>query len=360
MTDKQLVLAVAGSGKTQRLVDLCVEADLSERILILTYTAANQDELRRRLANEAGEHHRIEVSGWFSFLIANFVRPYLPFVFPDRKLEGFDFHSPPQQYSKNDSWSRYFNHYSQARRAHLAQLAHWVNEAAAGAPIRRLALVYDRILIDEAQDLCGWDLEILELLLKSPTPLYMVGDVRQAILATNPREKKNKKFMYMGIWQWFRQKEAKRKLQIRQERTTHRYRAEIASFADSLFDTSHGFEPTETLNNRTTAHDGIYLVRSEHVAAYIRSYRPLFLRNSVNSGKQFSKFAPMNIGASKGLEREHVLVYPTGGVQQLLQIGTPLTPSASASLYVAATRAKQSLAFILDKPGDCVYKHWSP
>lgn len=360
MADNQLILAVAGSGKTQRLVDLCADADPSERILVLTYTAANQDELRRRLANETGEHHRVEVSGWFSFLIANFVRPYLPFVFPDRQLQGFDFHSPPQQYANNESWSRYFNNHSQARRAHLAQLAQRVNEAAAGAPMRRLALVYDRILIDEAQDLCGWDLEILDLLLGSPIPLYMVGDVRQAILATNPQEKKHKQFMYMGIWQWFKQKEAKRKLQIQQQRTTRRYRPEIASFADSLFDASHGFEPTETLNDRTTSHDGIYLVPSEHVAAYINSYQPLFLRHSTNSGKQFSKFTPMNVGVSKGLEREHVLVYPTDGVQRLLQDGTPLSLSASASLYVAATRAKQSLAFILDEPGGCIHRRWNP
>jgi DNA helicase-2/ATP-dependent DNA helicase PcrA len=40
----RLTLAVAGSRKTQGLVDSCKAADPSERILVLTYTSYNQRE----------------------------------------------------------------------------------------------------------------------------------------------------------------------------------------------------------------------------------------------------------------------------------------------------------------------------
>jgi len=183
--NNHLTLAVAGSGKTKGIVDACATADPSERILILTYTSANQQELESRLAAEAGSHHNIEVSGWFSFLIKSFVRPYLPFVFPGEQVRGFDFKSEPQQGVSNTEWRRYFNRHGEVRKVHLPQIAHHVSIASDKAPLRRLERIYDKIFIDEVQDLCGWDLEIVLLLMSSKIPLEMVGDVRQAILVTN-------------------------------------------------------------------------------------------------------------------------------------------------------------------------------
>jgi DNA helicase-2/ATP-dependent DNA helicase PcrA len=199
-TNNHLILAVAGSRKTQGIVDDCVAADKAERILILTYTTANQIELRNRLATVAGDHPNVEVSGWFSFLLGHFVRPFLPFLYWGRRLRGFDFKSPPQTYSNVEDWSRYFNEHEEARKVHLPQLAARVEDLSVGAAVRRLERIYDRIFIDEVQDLCGYDLEILILLMASRLPVEMVGDIRQAILATNEREAKNKKFMFMRIW----------------------------------------------------------------------------------------------------------------------------------------------------------------
>lgn len=45
--NNHLTLAVAGSRKTQGIVDACAAADINERILVLTYTTANQEELKR-------------------------------------------------------------------------------------------------------------------------------------------------------------------------------------------------------------------------------------------------------------------------------------------------------------------------
>lgn len=360
MPSCHLTLAVAGSGKTQGIVDECAQASADERILILTYTSANQNELTGRLTSEAGHIRQLEVTGWFAFLIAHFVRPYLPFAFSGKRIEGFDFESPPQQRTGSDEWRRYFNLQGSARRVHLAQLAYRVNEAAGGAPVRRLSRIFDRIFIDEVQDLSGWDLEILRLLMDSGIAVEMVGDVRQAILATNPRDQKNKQFMYMKIWSWFREQEQAGRLTITQVCNTRRCRPEIAALADSLFAADLGFEPTVSLNHVVTEHDGLYLVRSSDVDAYVSAYAPLILRRQSNSGHELDHLAPTNIGISKGLSREHVLIRPTEQVARFLKSAAPLEEQQAAYLYVAVTRARQSVAFILDDPGDSTYPYWSP
>lgn len=84
-----------------------------------------------------------------------------------------------------------------AYRRHLARLAHEVNAAATGAPIDRLSRLYDAIHIDEVQDLGGWDLDLLEVLMVSTIELNLVGDARQAVLSTNVRDQKNPQ--YRGI-----------------------------------------------------------------------------------------------------------------------------------------------------------------
>lgn len=360
VNDIRLTLAVAGSGKTTGIVNSCMSADPSERILILTYTAANQQELRDRLAAKAGNRHNVEVSGWFAFLIEHFVRPYLPFAYPGRRLRGFDFASEPQQRVANDQWRRYFNKQSEVRKVHLAQIAHRVNQASDGAPLSRLGRIFDRIFIDEVQDLCGWDLEVLQLLMTSQVRLEMVGDVRQAILLTNARELKNKQYKFMKIWDWFRSQECAQRLTIDQNSNSYRCRPEITEFADALFSSDRGFATTTSMNSTVTDHDGIFLVKQSDVDAYASTYNPLVLRKGANSGRGISHLAPMNIGLSKGLGREHVLIYPTDGVKKLLQRGVPLDEQAAAYLYVAVTRAKQSVAFILDDAGASEYPYWTP
>lgn len=357
-SNNHLRLAVAGSRKTQGIVDACAAAPKDERILVLTYTTANQAELRARLSACAGDHPNIEVAGWFSFLIGNFVRPYLPFVFSGRHVRGFDYQSPPQMYAGLREWSRYFNSEDEVRKVHLPQLADRVEQASAGAGIRRLERVYDRIFIDEVQDLCGYDLEVLNLLMQSKIPIEMVGDIRQAILATNQREAKNKKYMYMGIWAWFRAAQEKKRLDISQRTQTWRCGPEIAALADSMFNESWGFDATESLNDTVTGHDGVFLLGLEDVEEYVYRYAPLVLRHSTASAKHFDHLEPMNFGDSKGLGRERVLILPTGAIEAFIKKGKALTEPQAARFYVAVTRAQQSVAIVMPDAGGSSFPFW--
>jgi DNA helicase-2/ATP-dependent DNA helicase PcrA len=355
-----LTLAVAGSRKTQSIVDYCAAADPSESILILTYTKANQEELRNRLAIYAGGHLNIEVKGWFSFVIANFVRPFVPFLFEERKVRGFDFDSQPQQWRSNDDQGRYFNKYDEVRKVHLPQLAVLVETASNGAGIRRLEQLYDHIFIDEVQDLCGYDLEILKLLMSSKIPLKMVGDIRQATLATNEREQKNKRFMYMNIWNWFKDQEAVGNLRIAQCCETWRCTPAIAALADSLFAAEWGFATTVSRNTARTNHDGVFLIVEADVDAYVTEFSPQPLRYSASSGRNWDRLEFINFGMAKGLGRQRVLIHPTKAISNFIQNGLALEQRQAASFYIAVTRAEQSVAIILNEPGSSLIPYWTP
>ena len=94
----------------------------------------------------------------------------------------------------------------------LGRLAHELIEASDGALLRRLQCIYEEILIDEVQDLSSHDWGIIDSLLNSSLDVRMVGDIRQAVLATNPRSAKNKKYAYAESIHWFRERESEASL----------------------------------------------------------------------------------------------------------------------------------------------------
>lgn len=358
-SNAELVLAVAGSRKTQSIVEACASAPLSARILILTYTTNNQNELKTRLATYAGSHYGIEVQGWFTFLIKHIVRPFLPFAFTGRRLRGFDFYMPRRQFQSTTSSSRYLSSEGRAFRVHLPQLADYVHTKCAGCWLNRLSRLYDVIYIDEVQDLCGYDLEILGHLVNSDIDIRMVGDIRQAVIATNPQESKNKKYMYSKIWTWFQELESRGAIKITQNCETWRCRPEISCFADQLFGSEWGFNPTVSNNSRTTEHDGLFLVRKRDLQLYLQRFQPLLLRHSANSGRNLS-YSFTNYKESKGLSVERVCILPTADIEKYLRGKGGLKDSQSMELYVAVTRAEQSVAFIVDDPSGIGISIWEP
>ena len=353
----ELVLAVAGSRKTQSIVDACAAASPRQRILVLTFTLTSQAEMRRRV-NEANPSADIEVSGWFTFLIGHFIRPYLPFLFPGQDVNGLDDKSPYQERVPLVAKHRYFTQSGMLRAVHAAHLATLLIATSRSLPLRRLEAIYDHVYIDEVQDLGGYDLEIMDALLRSTIPLTMVGDVRQAVISTSPSERKHKKYKNMQVWNWFRSQETAGRLVITHRSETWRCRPEIAAFADSLFGSIWAFPRTVSLNATATDHDGVFLVRTEDVEAYIEGFAPQNLRWGATSWKSHDHLKFMNFGAAKGLTRKRVLIFPTDKMQKLLQRGTPLEDLAAAKLYVGVTRAEQSVAFVLDNAGGCPHPYW--
>jgi hypothetical protein len=295
--------------------------------------------------------------GWFSFLLGCWVQPYLPAKFSDRHLYGLNFDGDPGQYAKGER--RFLDADGRAYKLHLAQLALETNVASATAVLDRLGRIYHEIHVDEAQDLNGYDLEVLSTLMKSTVELHLVGDVRQALTHTNVRDPKNKQYKGVEIKRWFEMQAAAGLLDITDEFTTWRSNQAISDFADTVFDSSWGFHKTVSMNTAVTGHDGVFAVASQDVGDYVARFSPLCLRHNANSAKGLD-LPFTNITIAKGLGVDRVLIGPTAGMLSFLRTGKRLAARPSCSLYVAVTRARASVAFACDDPGNLGLPVWSP
>lgn len=351
-----LTLAVAGGRKTQSIVDGCVAAAEGRRVLVLTYTQANQRELTNRLSRHRPLDASVHVQGWFSFLMHHWIRPYVPLKFPGRRLRGLNFEGDPGRIA---GVSRFLDGEGRAYKLHLSKLAVDVSAASGDAVVDRLSRIYDEIWIDEVQDLNGCDLDILEALMKAPLDLSMVGDVRQAVLLTNTRDQRYKQFKGMAIKRWLDGQASRVALEITHQNRTWRPNQAIADFADSIFADEWGFSRTISENAEVTDHHGVCVIATDQVAEYVEAFAPLCLRTSAASWKELN-LPFVTFGMSKGMSVDRVLIAPTGGQLAFLRQGIQLGDTPCCSLYVAVTRARHSVAFVADDPASLALPIWNP
>lgn len=353
----RVTLAVAGSRKTQGIVEHCSKLPFERRVLVLTYTQKNQCELQERLANNVGLYLNVEVLGWFTFLLRHFAKPFLPFMFPGERVLGFNFDGMPFRMATGKA--RYMDKSGAVYRSELGRLAFELIAASQGALIRRLEGIYDEILIDEAQDLSAYDWDIIDALLNSTIDLWLVGDIRQAVLSTNTRSSKNKKYAYAEAINWFRSREKKGVLSIEESAITWRCHSKIAAFSDTIFDPSWAFPSTVSKNDHITGHDGVFLIKSEHIYSYVAQYAPQSLRHSVTSAKNLH-LDFLNFKIAKGATFQRILIVPTSTITNFLRKGVTMKAISASSFYVAVTRAQQSVAIVLDDPGKSRLPYWNP
>ena len=73
---QKLIIAAAGSGKTTHIIDEALKISDS-KVLITTYTEANEQEIRKKFFEKNGcIPNNIVIQTWFSFLIQHGVKPY--------------------------------------------------------------------------------------------------------------------------------------------------------------------------------------------------------------------------------------------------------------------------------------------
>jgi DNA helicase-2/ATP-dependent DNA helicase PcrA len=355
----RLTLAVAGSRKTQSIVDACAAGRSDVRRLVLTFTLTGQAELTSRLARACPPGNAPQVSGWFSFLLRYCVRPYLPLLFSGVRLAGLNFDGEPAGGKYATGRGRYLDPQGRAYKLHLSKLATEVLAKSDGANIDRVQRIFDEIYIDEVQDLTGSDLDILDSLLNCTSDIYMVGDIRQSVYDTNPRDPRHRKFRGIDMLKWFAQQETASKITIDHSCQTWRSNQTIASFSDTILDPVYGFAPTVSVESITTDHDGIFVIRPDDVATYVELHAPLCLRHS-RSVAQDVDLSFRNFGEVKGVTFDRVLIYPTAPITAFLANGSRLQPKSACGLYVAITRARHSVAFVVDRPEDVPLPLWRP
>ncbi|WHO90907.1 UvrD-helicase domain-containing protein [Xanthomonas campestris] len=182
----RVLLSAAGSGKTTLLVRQALERP-GRRIAIVTYTLENLEEIRRSFEVHAGAvPAHVTLHSWYGFLLRECIRPYQAALCPEPRIETILFvegltnnRAPRTQVAR---------HYLAGNRMYSDRAADFAvrcDELTQGQVMARLAAMYDELYIDEVQDLAGYDLDLVERLLKSDIDITLVGDTRQATYATN-------------------------------------------------------------------------------------------------------------------------------------------------------------------------------
>ena len=354
-----LVIAAAGSGKTTLLIHKAL-AIKNQNVLITTYTEANSEEIRRKIVSiNKYIPSNIYISTWFSLLIRHGVKPYRNFLF-DFKIKGMQLVSKqsgirfyrkgiPITFSEDTDFEKhYFTNSRKVYSDKLAKLVVKLNDVSGGKVFARLTAIYPNIFIDEAQDLAGYDLEIIRILAINAADLNLSCDPRQVTYLThNP--KKFKKYSD-GRIKDFLQEECKGIDFFIDEKTlakSHRCNSRICDFSNVLYPE---VQPSESNQKVVTGHDGIFLVNPNQIDKYLEEFSPTQLRWNINEPRSRKNYPVLNFGQAKGLTFDRILIYPTQSMKNwVVNPNSNLKNTTRAKFYVAITRAKFSAAIVVDK-----------
>ena len=365
----RLIIAAAGAGKTYQIISESLEAvRAGKKVLVITYTEANQRELVSRFEEkEYALRANFVVKGWFSFLLEDFIRPYQTCLFPER-IDSIRFNdSNPHRKGKYAIPGRAESlasggvnpkHYlsdgaTSVHTQFIAKLARKVSDQSENKAIKRLAEIYDHLYIDEVQDLIGWDYEVIDLVRQlSDLEVICVGDFRQTIYATAHATKKPTtsaekldKFISMGFEQ-------------QPNSCSRRSLQSICDFADQVH-AGEGYEKTDSLVTQVpdefNSHQGVFVVKHSDLDSYLEQFAPTVLRWSIPASNfiKNSNIDKVNFGKAKGLGFDRVLILPTNKILQYLKKDNKVfkqekTEKSKNQLYVAITRARYSLALLVD------------
>jgi len=361
-------MAGAGSGKTHQVItESIAEIERGGKVLVVTYTTSNQLELRRRFLEIFGTYSdRFVVKGLFSFYLEDMVRPYQQALFPQR-IDGICFNQSNPHMSSDSKFmlpgraeqlgDKSYNprHFltpskTQAHTGFLAKLASRIMKVTSNSASVRLGEIYTKVFFDEVQDLVGWDYEVLKGLNKvMPTSITCVGDFRQTVYETAFGQKAPKTaaekiaaFKSMGF------EEESLKL-------NRRCIQQICDVADAVHNGI--YEATESAVKEVPPefahHLGTFIVKESDIIEYIKVFDPMVLRWSVTAGTKLlpAEARCYNFGGSKGLGFDRVLVLPTENQLHFILDGRKPFPAkdetAQNKMYVAITRARYSLGFIV-------------
>lgn len=185
--DKRETFAVAGSGKTRRLIS---ELDLRTRVLLITYTDNNCAEIRRRVIVKFGHlPENITVCTYFTFLNSFCYRPLL---LPELKTKGISFDRPSEHSTKQKAASpaRYV---TAGGRIYHARMAKALDARGCISELqRRIERYYDKVCVDEVQDFGGHDFNLLKQVVQANVEILLVGDFYQHTYSTSTDGNVNK------------------------------------------------------------------------------------------------------------------------------------------------------------------------
>ena len=366
----ELWIAGAGSGKTQKIIlDAIDTINAGGRVLVVTYTTNNQAELRSRFIKLYGRSSAdFVVKGLLSFYLEDIIRPYQKVVFSERIASSTFTENNPHVIPGTTIWranrqekiGKNINplHYlspcrTSAYSGLLAKLAALVSKLSKNAPAQRLKAIYQKVFFDEVQDLVGWDYDVIKALSRElPHSICCVGDFRQTIYTTTYGQKKpltrTEKIKYFSDI----------KFQPHSLNKNRRCMQKICDLSDLIHPDQNCKTESEVkvVPQAIANHLGVFVIRQSQISVYLETFNPQVLRWSSTVGKKFlpEDLICYSFGSCKGLGFDRVLVIAPEKHLKFLSgdhtaFDNDKTEESRNKLYVAITRARYSLAFVVDE-----------
>lgn len=358
MLCNRFIHSAAGTGKTTKIVSLATKLAIRyhKKVVITTYTQENTIEIYNKVMARIGfVPSNLYISTWYTFLLNDFVRPYQNLFGVKHRINEVMFvNQKSAPFTKKTELAHYIsnnNIYSDK----ISEFAYECNQANNNCVINRIAQCYDYIFIDEAQDLSGYDFDLISTLLASKCNIVMVGDARQTSYQTTPSSKNNK--YNWNLDKYFEDQSKKKLGKLAYLNKSYRCNQAICTFADKIFP---DYPSTVSANTKTTEHDGIFIIQKDNLKQYMEAFRPKILIWNKKAISKAQNYPTLNIGLSKGKTYDRVLIIPTRPMIDFLTKGKI---DKNYKFYIAVTRAKHSVAFLFDKPYNVIHTDvlsWQP
>ena len=339
-------MSAAGSGKTYDICKDALEAaGEGKRVLITTYTNRGKEAVKNevRKQNDGVLHPLVVIKTWYSFLMSDLIKPYQKYLTDEvNGVKGIVYpeHSFVNR-NKKGSKERYITPRKDVISSYAAELAYVLDNISDRKVISRLEEVYDTVFFDEIQDLAGYDIDIIKMLIESSASVVCCGDNKQATFSTH-NTIKNKKKTGKNVWEFFKELEGMGLVDVERNLASRRFNSQICSFANKVFPAG---DPITTIMNDVTDHDGVFLIDSADVEVYYQTFSPRVMRYDKRTDA--FGYPVINFGACKGETFDRVLIVPNGPFEKFIKNGEAL--SSPEKYYVAVTRPRYSIAFVFNK-----------
>lgn len=373
-----MYIAGAGTGKTTFILNDVYrqreQSHSSPKILIITYTTKNQDNIKNRIIEKYGFlPSDIIVIGWYSFLLDYWIKPFKGSVIDELynnhillsfvegksgivKQNGHSYYT----YKNNDLKKKFFTDQYGIYSDKISEFAYLCFNKNNENLLIRLSNIFHSVYIDEVQDLSAWDYDIIKILLRNTksTTYTLCGDPRQCTYTTSNSSKWSS---YKGRLDIFLEQKVNtsKKTYVIIDKTTlnmsHRSISQICQFASKIMPEYPIIQTCtcdECLIRRNTYKKttGIFFIQRQDVDKFIAEFSPMILRWDSRTDVQRNNTCQLyTYGEAKGLESDSCLIYPTQTIlKDYFMNNNELSSLTKCKLYVAVTRSRYITAFVID------------
>ncbi len=335
--DKKVIFAVAGAGKTSHIIN---SLNREARALIITYTAANYENLRNRIIDRFNEFpENIRLYTYFQFLYGFCYRPFLAHETQDRGM-FLDTPHPKTRFFKRIDDNYYL---SAGRKLYYNRLSKFLEIRAVIPDIQnRLSKYFDHLFVDEVQDFGGHDFDFLKHLVQANLNITLVGDFFQHTFVTSSDGPTNRSLHTDYIKYKRKLKSAGLIIDEVLLNKSHRCSPTVCSFVSNNLGieiNSHRSDETSVFKIEDTKQIQQILTCNQTVKLFYQEHH------------KYSCFSE-NWGNSKGQNcYKNVCVVLNSKTEKHFNENTliDLAPKTMKKFYVACTRAKGNLYFVSQK-----------